>query len=35
MEHTGLNDLLLKINSLNLFYIYPMYRTIKIVNTSN
>ena len=35
LEHTGLNDLLLKINSLNLFYIYPMYRTIKIVNTSN
>lgn len=32
LEHTGFNDLLPRVNSLNMFYIYPMIRIIKIVN---
>jgi hypothetical protein len=32
LENTGFNDLLSKVNSLNMFYIWPMSRIIKIVN---
>jgi hypothetical protein len=32
VENVGLNDLLPRVNSLNMFYVLPMRRTIKIVN---
>jgi hypothetical protein len=32
VENVGLNDLLPRVNSLNMFYVWPMSRTIKIVN---